>query len=63
MAGFVGTAEISELLGVSRARVTQLSQQRGFPRPIARLQCGRIWDRDAIEEWQSRRADRRHVHS
>ena len=46
----VGTTEISQMLGVSRQRVTQLSTSSGFPEPIARLAAGPIWDREAVEQ-------------
>ena len=47
----VGTTEISQMLGVSRQRVTQLPTSSGFPEPIARLAAGPIWDREAVEQW------------
>lgn len=48
----VGVAEIAEMLGVSRARVTQLAQTyEDFPEPEAELAAGRIWSRTAIESW------------
>jgi predicted DNA-binding transcriptional regulator AlpA len=47
----MGTAEIAELLGVTRTRVDQLARQKGFPDPVAVLQAGRIWDRKDVERW------------
>lgn len=47
----VGTTEISNMLGVSRQRVTQLAATPAFPEPVARLAAGPIWDRSDIEEW------------
>lgn len=47
----VGTAEIAEMLGVSRQRVHELSKARDFPEPVALLGAGNIWQRDDIVEW------------
>ena len=55
----VGTAEVGEMLGISRQRVHQLvAEDPNFPVPEAELAGGRIWSRDAmdwsrdaIEEW------------
>jgi predicted DNA-binding transcriptional regulator AlpA len=47
----VGLNEIAGMLGLSRARADQLARQVGFPEPEAVLSAGRIWSREAIEEW------------
>lgn len=47
----MGTAEIAELLGVSRQRVLQLSQQDGFPEPVAVLRMGKIWHARDMRLW------------
>jgi predicted DNA-binding transcriptional regulator AlpA len=47
----VGTAEISEMLGVVRQYVDRLSRQEGFPAPVAELAAGRVWRRDDVEAW------------
>lgn len=47
----VGTAEIGEMLGVTRQRVHQLTQRGDFPAPVAHLAMGKIWERSAIEQW------------
>ena len=47
----VGAAEIARLLGVSRQRVDQLTRRPDFPRPVAELIVGRIWERSAVERW------------
>jgi predicted DNA-binding transcriptional regulator AlpA len=47
----VGLTEIASRLGVSRQRVHQLSQQEGFPDPVARLAAGLIWEWADIELW------------
>jgi predicted DNA-binding transcriptional regulator AlpA len=47
----VGVAEIADLLGVSRTRVSQLANSPGFPEPAARLAAGPVWERAPIEQW------------
>ena len=51
----VGLTEIAEMLGVSRQRVHQISQEDPtFPKPDAVLSAGLIWKRKAIENWARR---------
>jgi predicted DNA-binding transcriptional regulator AlpA len=48
----VGMAEIAEMLGVSRQRVSQLIETyEDFPKPEVELTGGRVWSRTAIESW------------
>jgi predicted DNA-binding transcriptional regulator AlpA len=48
----VGMAEIAEILGVSRQRVSQLIETyEDFPKPEVELSGGRVWSRTAIETW------------
>lgn len=47
----VGAHEIRHLLGVSRQRVYQLAARSDFPKPIAELAQGKIWDLEDIEAW------------
>jgi predicted DNA-binding transcriptional regulator AlpA len=47
----MGTAEVAELLGVSRTRVGQLAQREDFPRPVIRLAAGPVWESADIERW------------
>jgi predicted DNA-binding transcriptional regulator AlpA len=49
----MGTAEIAERLGVTPARVAQLtdSVRREFPRPLARLKMGQVWLAQDVEAW------------
>lgn len=47
----VGTKEIADMLGVSSQRVHQLLASPQFPKPLAVLSAGMIWDRADIEEW------------
>lgn len=50
----VGAFEIAGMLGVSRQRVHQLAVTSGFPWPVADLASGRVWKRQAVEEWARR---------
>jgi predicted DNA-binding transcriptional regulator AlpA len=55
----VGVPEIAQLLGVSRQRVYQLvDSYDDFPAPLAKLAVGRIWSREAVEDWNRRHDDR-----
>jgi len=47
----VGAAEIAALLGVSRQRVTQLTNTPGFPTPVLRLKMGTLWHGHEIRVW------------
>jgi predicted DNA-binding transcriptional regulator AlpA len=47
----VARAEISRMLGVGKARVTQMVAEPGFPAPVAQLTVGRVWLYRDIEEW------------
>lgn len=52
----MGAAEVAKLLGVSRVRVHQIAAaDPTFPDPVAELAAGRIWEREAIEEWARQR--------
>jgi predicted DNA-binding transcriptional regulator AlpA len=47
----VGPREIAEMLGVSRQRVTQLTEQPGFPKPEVNLAMGKVWRTEDVIEW------------
>lgn len=47
----MGTAEVADMLGVSRQRVHQLAARPSFPKPVAVLAAGTIWRRVDIERW------------
>jgi len=52
----VGTAEIAELLGVSRQYVDRLTRHDPtFPAPEAELKSGRVWTRSKVERWATGR--------
>jgi len=47
----VGSAEIADMLGVSRQRVQQLIARPDFPRPEVALKMGKVWKREAVITW------------
>jgi hypothetical protein len=49
----MGTAEIADRLGVTPARVHQITDSRklGFPAPLARLRMGQVWLAEDVEAW------------
>lgn len=48
----LGLSEVADLLGTSRQTVGNWRQRRqGFPRPVAELRSGPIWQREVITEW------------
>lgn len=55
----MGTAEIAELLGVTRQRVSQLVKRDDFPAPVATLIGGTIWLAKDVREWADDRDRRR----
>jgi hypothetical protein len=57
----VGAAEIGDMFGVSRQRVTQLTARADFPPPVQELRMGKVWDFDAVAAWAKRTG--RTVHS
>ena len=44
----LGVAELAEALGVSRQRVAELTATDDFPRPVAKLRAGPVWQRAAL---------------
>lgn len=47
----VGSAEIGQMLGVSRQRVQQLIRRKDFPAPEVVLNMGKVWKRADVEAW------------
>ena len=47
----LGTAEVTELLGVSRQRLHELRGAGRFPRPIKELASGPLWLRPTVESF------------
>jgi hypothetical protein len=52
-----GAAEIVEILGVSKARVSQLARSADFPSPVARLAMGPVYLESVVWEYQQTRED------
>lgn len=54
----LGVSELSQLLGVSRQRASELARSSHFPRPFAELAAGPIWLEPTISrfvrEWERR---------
>ena len=47
-----GAAEIRELLGgISRQRAYQITSGPSFPKPVADLTQGKVWDTAEVEHW------------
>jgi hypothetical protein len=44
-------AEIVEMLGLTRKRVSVLTNGPDFPAPIATLAAGRIWSYEDVKTW------------
>ncbi len=59
----VAAAEIADMLGVSRQRVSQLTGDDapfGFPEPWVRLRMGKVWLASDVRAWAAaRRSDGR----
>jgi hypothetical protein len=47
----VGVAEVAEMLGVTKQRVSALKEERWFPRPLALLASGPVWSAAGIEKF------------
>jgi len=47
----VGTAELSELFGVSKQTISNWRAKETFPSPIAELKAGPVWDQASVISW------------
>lgn len=47
-----GTAEIAEAMDVDRSLVYRWIRTRGFPKPVAELRAGRVWNAEAVRKWR-----------
>ena len=48
----VGTSEIAILASASRSAVSNwVARDPSFPKPVADLACGQIWEKNEIEAW------------
>jgi predicted DNA-binding transcriptional regulator AlpA len=50
-----GTAEVAEVLQVTRRHAIRLTSEPGFPEPIARLRATPVWRRGDVERWAKNR--------
>ena len=46
----VAQAEVTQMLGISRKRVSQLTSSDDFPAPLGTLTVGRVWSYDEVKE-------------
>lgn len=51
----VAAAEIAEMLGLSRQRISQLTASPDFPKPWTELRMGKIWLAADVREWAAKR--------
>ena len=54
-----GTAEVAEVLQVTRRHAIRLTNEPDFPEPIARLRATPVWRRGDVEHWQKKRKPNR----
>lgn len=50
----LGTAEVAEVLGVSKQRVYSLRKMAEFPEPFLQLASTPLWDRHEVMEFLAR---------
>lgn len=63
MPTLLGNAELGQLLGVSRQRVSQIVSSPSFPKPYATLAMGSIWTLEAVTDWAQRTGRQLHDRS
>lgn len=51
----LGATDVARLLGISRQRVYQLTEQSHFPKRVAELARGAVWRRSDVEAWLTTR--------
>jgi hypothetical protein len=47
-----GVHEVAELLGIGKSALADRRRGLGFPKPLAELACGPVWDLDEIEDYK-----------
>jgi len=47
----LSTVEIGDLLGMTRQGADRLTRTAEFPKPIAELAVGRVWQRSDVVAW------------
>ncbi|SDX81762.1 hypothetical protein [Paenibacillus sp. CF384] len=55
----VGSAEVSEILGIDRRNMHHKRKTKGFPDPVLVIKSGPLWIEDAIIEFRDESDDRR----
>ncbi len=55
-ADLVGVAEVADILGWDRRRVSVYIRRGKFPEPVARVAAGPLWTRQQIEEYKKQHA-------
>lgn len=50
----LGVTELARALGVSKQRISELTESGRFPAPVARLKAGPVWQRSAIARFVRR---------
>lgn len=48
---YAGVAEVARILGVSKQRVYELRAREDFPKPVAELAAGPVWNRAALNHF------------
>jgi len=48
-----GVHEVAALLGITKGALGDRRRGREFPKPLAQLECGTIWDLDEIERYKA----------
>ncbi len=55
----VGIAECLQIMGIRRQHFHRMRMDGKVPDPIVILECGPIWDKRVIEEWDAKRNKKR----
>lgn len=56
---YLGVSELAEYLGVSCTRLAQLADAPGFPKPLAQVRSGPVWERATFMHYAPRSSARR----
>jgi len=49
-----GPAELTQMLDVSRTRFAQIIARSDFPKPVADLVMGKVWDLAEVRKWAAK---------
>jgi len=50
-----GVSEVADRLYITKSALADRRRNHAFPKPLAELACGPIWDLDEIEAYDARR--------